>query len=277
MVRIITDSSSLYTVEEGRDTGIDSVPLSVSIGDCHGRDLQMDMPQFYKRIDEGQIPTSSQPPIGEVLDTYEKYRGEPIINISMADGLSGTYESACSARAMAKNKEDITVFNSRTLCGPHRYMVDQAHRMAGEGREKHEILKWLEEAARNTESFLIPQDFSFLKRGGRLTPVAAAIGSLLKLKPVVKLTEDGRKLDKFGVKRTMTAAVDSIIGHLKKKVLGKNHLMFLSHAGAPEDAAAVKRRMAEIFPELEILILELGPAFVTQGGPRCLAIQYIHR
>ena len=83
MVRIITDSSSLYTVEEGRDTGIDSVPLSDSIGDCHGRDLQMDMPQFYKRIDEGQIPTSSQPPIGEVLDTYEKYRGEPIINISM--------------------------------------------------------------------------------------------------------------------------------------------------------------------------------------------------
>ena len=152
MVRIITDSSSLYTVEEGRDTGIDSVPLSVSIGDCHGRDLQMDMPQFYKRIDEGQIPTSSQPPIGEVLDNYEKYRGEPIINISMADGLSGTYESACSARAMAKNKEDITVFNSRTLCGPHRYMVDQAHRMAGEGREKHEILKWLEKAARNTES-----------------------------------------------------------------------------------------------------------------------------
>ena len=58
MVRIITDSSSLYTVEEGRDTGIDSVPLSVSIGDCHGRDLQMDMPQFYKLIDEGQIPTS---------------------------------------------------------------------------------------------------------------------------------------------------------------------------------------------------------------------------
>ena len=84
-------------------------------------------------------------------------------------------------------------------------------------------------------------------------------------------------LDKFGVKRTMTAAVDSIIGHLKKKELGKNHLMFLSHAGAPEDAAAVKRRMAEIFPELEILILELGPAFVTQGGPRCLAIQYINR
>ena len=156
MVRIITDSSSLYTVEEGRDTGIDSVPLSVSIGDCHGRDLQMDMPQFYKRIDEGQIPTSSQPPIGEVLDTYEKHRGEPIINISMADGLSGTYESACSARAMAKNKEDITVFNSRTLCGPHRYMVDQAHRMAGEGREKHEILKWLEEAAVSYTHLTLP-------------------------------------------------------------------------------------------------------------------------
>ena len=160
MVKIITDSSTLYTMQEGRDAGIESIPLCVSIGDSHGRDLQMDMQDFYRRIEEGQIPTSSQPPIGDVLDAYEQYKGRPILNISMADGLSGTYQSAQSAREMAENRDDIMVFNSRTLCGPHRYMVDQARKMAEKGRTRDEILDWLKAAADRTESFLIPQDFN---------------------------------------------------------------------------------------------------------------------
>lgn len=277
MVRIITDSSTLYTAEQAREAGFESVPLCVSIGDWHGRDLQMDMDAFYKKIQEGGIPTSSQPPIGDVLDVYEAYDGEEIINISMADGLSGTYQSACSARTMAKNEKDITVFNSRTLCGPHRYMVERAQHMAKTGCTKAEILNWLSQAADKTESFLIPQDFSFLKRGGRLTPVAAAIGGLLKLKPIVKLTPDGQRLDKFGIKRTMSSAVDSILKHLNNKGLGAKHLMYIAHANACEDAMMVKNLLVNLFPELEIRILELSPAFVTQGGPKCVALQYIEK
>ena len=277
MVRIITDSSTLYTEEEARKAGFESVPLCVSIGDWHGRDLQMDMEAFYRKIEDGGIPTSSQPPIGDVLDVYEAHHGEEMINISMADGLSGTYQSACSAREMAGNREDITVFNSRTLCGPHRYMAEQAQRMAEAGRSKDEILKWLYEAADKTESFLIPQDFSFLKRGGRLTPVAAAIGGLLKLKPIVKQTEDGMRLDKFGIKRTMSSAVDSIVKHLKEKNLGPNHMMYISHADAPADARMVQKLFETVFPGMEVQILELSPVFVTQGGPRCVAVQYIEK
>lgn len=277
MVKIITDSSTLYTSEEAREAGFEAVPLCVSIGDWHGRDLKMDMKDFYRRIEGGELPTSSQPPIGEVLDVYEQYRGEEIINIAMADGLSGTYQGACCARDMAENREDITVFNSRTLCGPHRYMVERAVSMVEEGRGKLEILKWLEMAADRTESFLIPQDFSFLKRGGRMTSVAADIGGLLKLKPVVKLTKNGERLDKFGVKRTMSSAVDSILKHLKSRTLGAGHMMYISHANAPEDAVNINRLLKELFPEMTVCILSLSPAFVTQGGPRCVALQYIER
>lgn len=277
MVRIITDSSTLYTASAAQKAGFESVPLCVSIGDWHGRDLQIDMEAFYKKIREGGIPTSSQPPIGDVLDVYEKYEGEEIINISMADGLSGTYQSACSAKEMAKNRDSITVFNSRTLCGPHRYMAEQAQYMAESGCRKAEILAWLSEVADQTESFLIPQDFSFLKRGGRLTPVAAAIGGLLKLKPIVKLTRDGQKLDKFGMKRTMTSAVDSILNYLEGKEPGENHRIYISHADAFKDAAIAKKLFVNRFPELEIHILELSPAFVTQGGPKCVALQYIKK
>lgn len=277
MVKIVTDTSTLFTVESGREIGLESIPLCVSIGSWNGRDLSMDMAEFYGKIHGGEIPSSSQPPIGEVLDAYERFSGYEIINITMAEGLSGTYESACSARDMAENKEDISVFNSKTLCGPHRYMAKRAQEMADAGAGREEILKWLEMSADSTESFLIPQDFSFLRRGGRLTPVAAAIGSLLKLKPILKLTEDGMRLDKFKIKRTISSAVESMIHYLQNKKMGADQLLYISHANVLEDAKKIKNEFEKIFPELEICIMELSPAFVTQGGPKCVAIQYIDR
>ncbi len=277
MIQIITDSSSLYTPSEARQAGFESVPLCVSIGDSHERDLLLDMEEYYRKIEQGLLPTSSQPPLGDVIEAFEAYAGSSIINISMADGLSGTYQTACGAREMVKNKDQITVFNSRTLCGPHRYMVTQAQKMKEDGCSLQEILDWLEKAARNTESFLIPQDFSFLKRGGRLTPLAAATGIVLKLKPIMKLTEDGMRLDKFGVKRTMISAAQSIIEYLREKELGSQHILYISHANALEDAQKMKVLFEQAFPSLEVVILELSAVFVAQGGPRCVAIQYIKR
>ena len=277
MVQVITDSSVLYTEKEAKQAGFEAIPLNIQIGDMEGRDLQVDMEEFYQRIKAGQMPLSSQPSIGDVVDVFQSYPDTDIINISMADGLSGTYQTACGAREMVKNKDQITVFNSRTLCGPHRYMVTQAQKMKEDGCSLQEILDWLEKAARNTESFLIPQDFSFLKRGGRLTPLAAATGIVLKLKPIMKLTEDGTRLDKFGVKRTMISAAQSIIEYLREKELGSQHILYISHANALEDAQKMKVLFEQAFPGLEVVILELSAVFVAQGGPRCVAIQYIKR
>ena len=277
MVQIITDSSVLYTEEEARKVGFEAVPLCVHIGDLEGRDLQIDMKEFYHRIEAGQIPMSSQPPIGEVVDLYEKYQDSEIINIAIADGLSGTYYGACSAKEMVENRNKITVFNSRTLCGPHRYMVEVAQKMKKAGKSVSEILEWLEQAAQKTESFLIPQDFSFLKRGGRLTSVAAALGSVLKLKPVMKLTDDGNRIDKFFVKRTMSAAVHGIINYLKEKGIGSQHIFYIVHAAAQEEAENIRSMLEKAFPGLETHLMELSPVFVAQGGPKCIAIQYIER
>ncbi|WP_458407066.1 DegV family protein [Anaerotignum sp.] len=277
MVKIITDSSTLYPPTEGKKLGFDVMPLCVSIADLEDRDLLVDMDVFYSKIAEGNHPRSSQPPVGEVMEAYEAYPEDEIINIAMADGLSGTYQSACGARESVDNKDNIVVFNSKTLCGPHRYMVEKAQKMAEEGKSAKEILDWLEYASEHHESFLIPQDFDFLRRGGRLTPMAAAFGSVLKLKPIMKQTDDGKKLDKFGVKRTMKAVVATIIEHLKKADLDSRHILYVSHARVPEDAKKVVEQLKEAFPEVEYHILDLGAAFVTQGGPGCVAVQYIEK
>lgn len=277
MVQIVTDSSVLYTEEEAKAAGFDVIPLCVSVGDIDGRDLQIDMEEFYGRIGKGEIPRSSQPPIGDVVEVYEKYQDADVLNICVADGLSGTYHGALSARDMVENRERITVFNSRTLCGPHRYMVEKAQKMKEEGKGIHEILEWLKSAAEKTESFLIPQDFGFLKRGGRLTPVAAALGSVLKLKPVMRLTEDGTRLDKFFVKRTMSAAVSGIMDHMKKKGIDGRYLLYIVHAAAPKEAGAIREMIEAAFNGIEIQMMDLSPVFVAQGGPGCVAIQYIER
>lgn len=277
MVQIETDSSVLYTEEEAKAAGFDVVPLCVSVGDMDGRDLQINMEEFYGRIGKGEIPRSSQPPIGDVVEVYEKYQDADVLNICVADGLSGTYHGALSARDMVESRDRITVFNSRTLCGPHRYMVEKAQRMKEEGKGIPEILEWLKSAAEKTESFLIPQDFGFLKRGGRLTPVAAALGSVLKLKPVMRLTEDGTRLDKFFVKRTMSAAVSGIMDHMKKKGIDGRYLLYIVHAAAPKEAGAIREMIEAEFKGIQIQMMDLSPVFVAQGGPGCVAIQYIER
>ena len=277
MVQIVTDSSVLYTEEEAKAAGFDVVPLCVSVGNMDGRDLQINMEEFYGRIGKGEIPRSSQPPIGDVVEVYEKYQDADVLNICVADGLSGTYHGALSARDMVESRDRITVFNSRTLCGPHRYMVEKAQRMKEEGKGIPEILEWLKSAAEKTESFLIPQDFGFLKRGGRLTPVAAALGSVLKLKPVMRLTEDGTRLDKFFVKRTMSAAVSGIMDHMKKKGIDGRYLLYIVHAAAPKEAGAIREMIEAEFKGIQIQMMDLSPVFVAQGGPGCVAIQYIER
>ena len=277
MVQIVTDTSVLYTPDEAKALGFDAIPLCVNIDEFEGRDLLIDMDDYYDRIKKGGIPRSSQPPIGEVVDIYEKYQGDEVINIAMADGLSGTYQSACGAKEMLEDGSKVTVINSKTLCGPHRYIVEKAQKMKEAGHSAKEIIAWVEMIREKSESFLIPQDFDFLRRGGRLTPVAAALGSVLKLKPIMTLTEDCKRLDKFAVKRTMKSAVDTVINHLKTRNLDSRHILYISHADALEDAKKIYAQMKETFADLEVKILELSPVFVAQGGPKCVAIQYIEK
>lgn len=277
MVRIITDSSTLYTIDQAQEMGFDAVPLNVAIDDMDGKDLHMDYDEFYAKIADGHHPQSSQPSIGDVVDAFEKYPEDEIINISMADGLSGTYQSACGAREMVENKDNVTVINSRTLCGPHRYMVTMAQKMKEEGKTAKEIIDWVVKKSHETDSWLIPQDFGFLRRGGRMTPTAAAIGSVLKLKPVLTLTEDCKRLDKFAIKRTFSSAVGAILDSLKDKKFGSDYIFYVVHARAKKDCQIAVDMIKKLFPEVTIETYDLSHAFITQGGPQCVAIQYIKK
>lgn len=274
-MKLVSDTSALYTVQQGEENGFTVIPLCVSIHDQHYRDLCFDSAIFYDEIQAGHLPSSSQPPIGEVIEVYEQDVNEEILHICMADGLSGTYQTALSAKEQATNPERIIVLNSETLCGPHRYLVNKAMALMEAGKSMQEIVMQLKESIFKTNSFLIPQDFGFLKRGGRLRPAAATLGGLLKLKPVMMAVENGTRLDKYTISRTLNQATDAIIEFFAKAGVNEDYNIYVAHSRALEAANKIMVMMKAKFPNANFEMLELSPAFITQGGPNCIAIQYI--
>lgn len=278
MVRIISDSSTLYSVQEAKDNGLEIIPLTVTINDVTYKEFEeINTEEFIDIINEGHVPISSQPSIGEVIDLYNKYPNEEIINISMADGLSGTYTSACTAKGLADNPENIEVVNSKTLSGPHRYIVDVAVKLAKINKSKDEILKEINELIEKSQSYLIPNDFDYLVRGGRLSSLAGRISSVIKIVPVVKLSKDGRELTKFTTKRTFPNAIKKICEDLTNSLVDSSYKVYITHACREDLANKAKEIIQQCIDGINVEIKKLGPAFTTQGGPGCVAIQVIKK
>lgn len=278
MIKIVSDSSTLYSVKEGDDNNVTIAPLIVTINNKTYREYEdINTSEFIDIINEGHVPKSSQPSIGEVLDIYSKYMDDEIINISMADGLSGTYNSACTAKNMDNNPKRIEVVNSKTLCGPHRYLVNLAVKLVEEGYSKKEIIQELNKVIETSKSFLIPHDFDFLVRGGRISSIAGKIGSAIKLVPVMTLAEDGKSLVKYTTKRSYKKAVKSICESFIEEKVDSNYKIYISHACKEELANEAKEIISECIKNVDIEIMLLSPAFTTQGGPGCVAIQMIRK
>lgn len=276
MVKIIADTSTLYSTEEGKQNGVLISPLQVTANNSTYLEYdEVSSKEFIRLIkEEGAIPTSSQPPIGIVLDRYEQVNeDEEGLNITMTDGLSGTWQTA----VMAQNQfgsDRIHVLDSKSLCGPHRYFVDNAVRLANEGKSVQEIIELLTPSIENCNSWLIPQDFDYLVRGGRLSKTGGTLIGVLKLVVTLIHSEDKKKLDSFGVARTYKKALSNIANAMKKAGVNENYEIFVCHATNDEQAKMTVNFFKEAFPGANVTEYFLSPAFITQGGPGCLAIQY---
>lgn len=276
MVRIIADTSTLYSSEQARQAGFSVSPLTVNIAGQSYREFdEISAEDFVALIRQGNMPTSSQPAVGEVLALYEQFPEDEILNISMAAGLSGTYSSAVAAAQMCEHKERITVLNSRTLCGPHRYLVEHAAKLAQRGEKLEQIVRRTQELLETAKSFLIPADFAYLRRGGRLSPLVSYVGQAARFAPILTQTEDSERLTIAGVRRNFQHAVKHVADALTKRGVGEGWRIYITHGAAPHLAEKARELLESVFPAACFQILPLSPAFITQGGPDCVAIQVI--
>ena len=276
-MKIIADTATLIPPVQGAAEGMTVIPVCVSIdGQTYQDYTQISSAELLERIARGGIPSSSQPAIGDILDVLESSR-EEMIFLTVGDGLSGAYQTAMGARNMAENPERIHIINSRTLAGPLRYLAKKAVSLMNHGMSVEQIKETLEESIESSVSFVIPEDFDFLKRSGRLTAVTAKIGGALKLLPVLTQTKDKTRIAPVGIKRSWKAAVELVFQRLEAVDVGEGWLISVSHAGTPEKAQSILEQVMERFPQAEGEMLELSPGLMTHGGPGCIVIQAVRK
>ena len=275
MTKLISDSSTLYSQSEAKKQGIYTVPLNVIVDQKNYREFEdISSSQLLHMISQNKIPSTSLPSIGEKIDLYNQF-DEDMIDIAMAKGLSSTYEAALSARESCDHPDKVTVVNAKTLCGPHRLLVDTANAMLKAGKSKEDVLNMLSASIPTEISFLIPRDFSFLQRGGRVSHLTASVGGLLKLIPLMIKSEDGERIEKFDVFRTFKKCANSVAAYFKDHGVDDSYVIYICHAYNEEDALKMEAVMKSAFPNAKVVIYPLSPAFITQGGPECIAIQTI--
>ena len=276
-MKIITDTSALYSPQEGKDLGIEVIPACTLVDREVYRDYEdISVGEILKLIKQGKVPTSSQPAIGDVIDIFEEAQ-EDVLYLAIGDGLSGTYQSAMGARNCVEQKERIHIIDTKTLAGAQRYLVEKAMKLKKEGKGIAEVVSNILNSVETSASFVIPVDFNFLKRSGRLTPIAAAISSVIKLVPVLTQTEDMKRIKPFVVKRSHTKAVDAVIEHFKRMGVNQEYIISICHAGVRNIAEEAMKQIRKHFAETTIEIFQLSPTLIAHGGPGSITIQAICR
>ena len=275
MVRIVADTSTMYSTETARAAGFDVAPLAVTIAGKTYKELdEIQLEEFVSIIGQGHMPVSSQPALGDVIAMYEACGEDEVLNLSMADGLSGTYSTAVAAAQNVENGK-IEVINTGTLCGPHRYMVEAAAKMAQAGATLRQIKDKVHALMETDLSFLIPSDFDYLRRGGRLSPLVSLVGKTIKLAPVLTQSKDGRQLVMSTVSRSFKLGIKHVIKELKEWGVEQGWRIYVVHSAAAGLAEAARAQLQEAFEHATLEVLPLTPVFTTQGGPGCVAIQVV--
>ena len=276
-MKIIADTAALFSPAEGEKIGLTVIPVGVAVDGRAYRDYEeITSAEFLEMVAAGGVPSSSQPSVGDVLEVFEKYE-EELVFLTVGDGLSGAYQTAMGARSCAEDPERIHVVDSKTLAGPLRYLAKKALALQAQGLSAAETVEALAESVESSVSFVIPADFEFLKRSGRLTPLAAKLGSKLRLLPVLTQTEDKKRIAPVGVRRSWSTAVETILRRLQSREPDENWLISVCHAGTPERAETVRAQIAAAYPTAETEVLELSPALITHGGPGCIVVQAVKK
>ena len=274
-MKIITNTAALFSPEEGEKLGIRILPVSVTVGNRSFQDyIDIDTDDFTLLLKGEERAFSSQPSVGDVLDELEDCE-EDVIMLTVGDGLSGEYNTAMGIRNTLPNKERIHVIDSGSLGGALHYLALKAAEMRGDGMSAQQIVPLLTQCAKSSASYVIPADFQYLRKSGRIHRLTSRIGGALNLLPVLTQSEDRKKISLMKVRRTWKSAVGVILNHMKENGVNENSLIHVLYADRKELAQQVREQVQEAFPLTENVIAQLPPSLATHGGPGCIVLQSI--
>lgn len=277
-VAIVTDSNSGITQAKGKEMGITVLPMPFYINEeLFFEDITLTQEKFYERLLEDADVTTSQPSPGDVIDLWDKLLEEydEIVHIPMSSGLSSSCETATSL-AMDYDGKVQVVNNQRVSVTQEQSVVD-AITLRDAGKSAAEIKAVLETEKFESTIYITVDTLKYLKKGGRVTPAAAALGTVLNLKPVLQI--QGEKLDAFAKVRGWKAAKKTMLNAIEADLKGrfanlepKDMVLGIAYTGNEEEAAQWQQEVHERFPEFEIMKAPLSLSVACHIGKGALAV-----
>lgn len=278
-IAIVTDSNSGITQDEGRSLGVFVLPMPFYINEeMYLEGITLSQEEFYERLQKDETISTSQPSPGEVCGMWDNLLKEydEIVHIPMSSGLSASCETAMGLARDYEGK--VQVVDNQRISVTQRQSVLDAIALAESGKNASEIREILEAEKLESSIYITLETLKYLKKGGRITPAAAAIGTVLNLKPVLQI--QGDKLDAYSkvrgkkqAKRVMLKAMKEDMDTRFAEYVKKGEMCLqMAYTGNREEAEEFKKEVQEMFPELEIHMDPLSLSVACHIGHGALAV-----
>ena len=278
MVGIVTDSNSGMTQKEAQALGVSVLPMPFMVDEqtyYEEKDLTQDA--FYEKMEAGSTITTSQPTPGEVTGLWDRVLADcdELVYIPMSGGLSGSCQTA-QLLAQDYAGRVAVVDNQRISVTQKRSVQDALYLAREKGMCAEEIKAFLERDKGNSSIYIMLDTLTYLKRGGRITPAAAALGNILRLKPVLQI--QGDKLDAFAKARTTAQGKSIMVNAIKNDIAGrfggneKRMHLFIAHTHNAAAAENFREELRAEFPHHEIEVQALSLSIGCHLGPGALAL-----
>lgn len=278
---LITDSTADLTKTLIDELGVKVISLTYTMNGEDFIDIAEEdnksVKEFYNKLRNGSSSSTSQIIMQVFLDEFSKYLddGKDVLYIAFSSGLSGTAGQAMLAsKELAKKYPDRKIIVVDTLAASlgEGMLVYYAAKMKQEGKSIDEVASWLEDNKLRLAHWFTVDDLNFLKRGGRISPAVAVIGTLLGIKPVLHVDDEGHLIN-VGKVRGRKAALDELVNRAAKTIEdSENQTVFICHGDCIEDAEYVAKKAKEILKVKEVIIGYTGPVIGSHSGPGTMAL-----
>ena len=276
-IAIITDSNSGITQERGKELGIYVLPMPFFIdGELYLEDITLSQEQFYQKLGADSDISTSQPSPATVMELWEKVLKDhdEIVCIPMSSGLSSTCSTAMSIAEEYKGK--VQVVDNQRISVTQEQSVYDAMKLRDEGKSAAQIKEILEKEKLQASIYITVDTLKYLKKGGRITPAAAAIGTVLNLKPVLQI--QGEKLDAYSKVRGWKAAKKTMLNAIEKDLTDRfadvkdQMVLGMAYTCTKEEAEEWKQEIMDRFPGYDIVEGPLSLSVACHIGPGSLAV-----